>query len=535
MKNNSKSLKRTNKERVNEEISMEQVGMIVQALTVFSPHTKTISLQQAMNQYGTPETKFDIKISVARTSEHEVYYNLPRAEENVPAIQDNLPTDSTALKKTGQPTHYLKGTKEKYKLAIQQGLPVFYYFEYITEAEAKQAGAKKTTNNLGTDITDFLKIGSEMVNEKGALTINLTDNTDSEIIASGNGLYLLVRTAANNQKELDKNKTFVKMNVMEMKSAKVDADNKFEDTNFLSIKTNSDKQSLVKEYIYLLFTMSSKEYNDIIKKPSSTGYYLYEGPHGTGLPGIRDGQVSFFKNGIGEIVKTTQFGPERDELVKDALTGQLFLMNDWLYPISQNVLVTNLKSGKFKVMSRSNIQSYLDKFDEAKTETERDAVVVDFMTKAMNDYKENFMNMVDNFAKEMGVTKEQILKEFDIEKGVNETIKKITAMLGDKNRTEYKTGKDAKTILGAFSYVKTLSNTMGTKPGKTDPGKLPFKDIETAETEVKVGETKYQIRTKTASTNFDDLKDVNLRRGLDIKKESFRYLKTFEGFRRGRR
>lgn len=529
MKYNSRNLrssKKLNKETINEEISMSQVGMIMQAVTALGPQVKTITLQQAISEYGTPETKFDIVISVARTSEEEVDYTR--------GIKENLPTDQSSWEKTGAPTHYLKGSKQKYNLAVKQGLPVFYYFEYITEAEAKEAGAKKTTAG-STDITDFLKVGSEIINEKGSMTFDLSDGGDEEIIVSGNGLFLLVRTAANNQKELDKGKPFIKMNVVDMKSAKVDKSGKFEDSNFLKIKTNSDKQTMVKEYIYLLFTMGSKHYDDMIKKPSSTGFYLIDGFHGEGLPGIRDGKVSNFNKGYGEIVRSTQFGSERDELIKDALTGQLFMMNDWLFPLNQGIITQNLADGKFNIMSRSEMQSYLDKFNQAQTETERDQVVVDFMTEAMEDYKENFLNMVDIFAKDINITKEQILKEFDIEKGVNQTLRAIKGMLSGKSKTEYKTGQDPKVIPGAFEYVKKMSNVIGTKPTPGKPGTLPFKDIETAETVVKVGETKYQIRTKTASaekTGMEQLKDVDIRRGTGIKKESFRYLKTYEGFRR---
>lgn len=523
MNNKYRSSKKMNKENLNEEISMEQVGMLMQAVTALGPQAKTITLQQAIT-HGTPETKFDIVISVARTSQEEVDYNK--------GIKENLPTEPSSWEKTGSPTHYLKGSKQKYNLAVKQGLPVFHYFEYITEVEARNAGAKKTTAG-DVDITDFLKIGSEMINEKGSMTFDLSDGGDEEIIASGNGLFLLVRTAANNQKELDKSKPFIKMNVVDMKSAKADKSGEFEDSNFLKIKTNSDKQSMVKEYVYYLFTMSSKEYNALVQKPAGNGmYYLFEGSHGQGSLGIRDDKVSTFKTGLGEIVKTTKLGSERDELVKDALTGQLFLMNDFLFPLNKDVITQNLADGKFNIMDRSEIQSYLNKFDEAKTENERDQVVIDFMTEAMSDYKENFLNMVDTFAKDMNISKEVILKEFDIEKGVNQTVNVIKQMLTSKKKVIMRAGKDSEVIPGAFDKVKTLINKTGDKPGTTTPGALPFKDIETAETVVKVGETKYQIRTKTTSDQF---RDVEIRRATGIKKESFRYLKTFEGFRRSKK
>lgn len=500
MNNESRNLKERNKEVLNEEISMEQIAMVMQAFTAVSPTANTISLQQAIN-LGNPQTKFEIKISVARTSEEEVYYNLidPSTGKmhptwNISYIQENLPTTTEA----GAPTHTLIGKKSDYKRAISEGKEVLHYFKYVSDAEAKQLGAKPTFDGKGNNITDFLKIGDKVINEKGSLTFDLTDGKDEEIIASGNGLYLLVRTAANNQLELDKSGKFIKMNVVEMKSADVKG-GKFKDTDLLTLKTSSDKTTLAKN-ISMAFELTSEHYNNQLdpKFLSKTDQFIIN-TWGGGSPIFKDGDVVGNLGSYQDIISGNKFlkaapntGVQRDDNAIAVIEGQILLMNDFLRAEGVNFFDV-IKGESLKKMSKSDIQSYVNKYKEAKDDSSREAIVREFLEKAMEDYKENFTNFVEAYSKNMGISKEQILDNFDLDSQINK-------------------------FLGNLKLTKHVTQVTGKTPGDSMPLPTPSKSIEKTETVVKVGETKYQIRNKTNSKN-----------------ESLKYLRTFEGFRRNLR
>jgi len=516
MKKELKHLKKFESEMINEEVSMEQIALIMQAITatgqVASPYT--ISLQQAMQQ----STILTIEFGVARTSDHEVYYNLPNPNHNIKDIQENLPTSAEA----GVPTHYVEIYQKDIEEAIRTSSEVVGKGKYISEAEAKKAGAKKKVNNLGTDITNFISIDGEVINESGKISLTLGDGKNRKIIASGNGLYLLVRTAANNQSHLDKGaKNFIKLNVLEMKSAVVDSQGKFKDTDYVSIRTSADK-TLKFETIHAAFQLGTEHYENIIKSgkiPGGGDLFLFQGLFGEGSPVIKDGvKVNNLKNmndiiiGGSGLRKATNLGEARDQNIIDIVDGQLYTLYDFL--LIPGDLSSSIKDMDIKVkkMNKEEIKSYLNKFKSAKTEEERQSVMKEFVEKAMSDYKESFLNFVDGITKNTGVSKAQILGEFKIEEKVQD-------------------------FVDNFKPKKSVVQSTGSIPLKELPGTKPIKKIATGETEVKVGETKYQIRTKTANVETKtDLSDINVRRGVPtIKKESLKYLKTFENFRQNKK
>jgi hypothetical protein len=516
MKKELKHLKKFESEMINEEVSMEQIAMIMQAITatgqVASPHT--ISLQQAMQQ----STILTIEFGVARTSDHEVYYNLSNPNHNKKDIQENLPTSPEA----GAPTHYIEIYQKDIENAIKSGSEVFGKAKYISEAEAKKAGAEKKVNKLGTDITDFISIDGEVVNESGKITLTLGDGKNKKIIASGNGLYLLVRTAANNQSHLDSGaKNFIKLNVLEMKSAVVDSQGNFKDTDYVSIKTSADK-TLKFENIHVAFQLGTEHYENIIKKgeiPGGRNLFLFKGLFGEGSPVIRNGVHVDNLTNMNDIIiggsglrEATNLGEARDQNIIDIVDGQLYSLYDFL--LIPGDLSSSIKDMDIKVkkMNKDEIKSYLNKFKSAKTEEERQGVMKEFVEKAMGDYKESFLNFVDGITKKTGVSKEQILQEFKIDEKVQD-------------------------FVDNFKPKKSAVQGTGSIPLKKSPQKKPIKKIESSETQVKVGETKYQIRTKTAEVETKtDLSDPNLRRGIPtIKKESLKYLRTFENFRQNKK
>jgi hypothetical protein len=515
MKKDLKHLKKfENSEKINEEVSMEQIALIMQAITatgqVTSPYT--ISLQQAMQQ-----STLTIEFGVARTSDHEVYYNLPNPAHNIKDIQENLPTSPEA----GVPTHYVEIYQKDIEEAIRTSSEVVGKGKYISEAEAKKAGAKKKVNNLGTDITDFISIDGEVVNESGKISLTLGDGKNKKIIASGNGLYLLVRTAANNQSHLDKgNKNFIKLNVLEMKSAAVDSEGNFKDTDYVSIRTTADKE-LKFETIHVAFQLGTEHYENIIKSgkiPGDADLFLFQGIFGKNSPVIKDGVHVDNLTNMNDIIiggsglrKATNLGEARDQNIIDIVDGQLYLLYDFL--LIPKDLSSSIKDMDIKVkkMNKDEIKSYLNKFKSAKTEDERQSVMKEFVEKAMSDYKESFLNFVDGITKKTGVSKEQILEEFNIDEKVQD-------------------------FVDNFKPKKSAVHGTGSLPGKELDVKKPIKKVETGETRVKVGETKYKIRTKTAEVETKtDLSDPNLRRGITIKKESLKYLRTFENFRQNKK
>jgi len=535
MNKKMKYLKKFDQERVYEEISFKDAAMIMtQLVNLGTPQAGTITLQQAMQQ--TSDTQLKVEIGVSRTTGTNVCYN--NSTYVTQEVQENLPQ----TKEAGSPTYTIKFKESELLKAIDEGREVFFYSKYISDAEAKTAGAKKTfQGDLQT--TNFLKVGSQVINGKGTVFLDLTDGTDEEIIASGNGLLLLMRLAANNQKNLDQGKGVLKLNIMNMGEATAGKDKTFKDTDIISIYTNSDKATPARTFMYFLFTVSDPIYNQAIKKPLSdkSQIYKYQGLHGKRRYGLRDGQIVDHRLlGLGDIINKTPevngvIPQERDEMVIDQLSMELMLMNDFIYPTIKSA---EEKPGAAKIMSREEIKGYLDRFKSGKTDSEKDKVFIEFMEKAMDDYKNNFLEFVDSYTKNLGISRETVLQEFDIDQACKKVITQLKNILSSQDKQVKDKSGDMIYVPGERSkQIKTISQTEGTIPQKSLELPPPFKKVEVSKTDVVEGKTKYIIKTKYSSADLEDLEKIR-RRGENqiktdptIKNERFKFLKTFERFK----
>lgn len=514
-----------NYEKLNEEISNEQIVMVMQVLSMFSGQQQspqgTISLQQLMNQQQQGDSSVNIEIGVTRTSEEDAYYNMTKSSDNNKSIQDNLPLGKASrelLNKDQLNSHYVIGTVGDFKKAVSDSLPTFEYFKYVNESSLPKSSVyKKRVNNLGTDITDYLKIGDQEINFKGDLLFDLSKLNDStQIIASGNGLLLLIRTASNQQKYLAKNKgQFLSKNLVQMRKIAKGAE-KFTDTDMVSIKANANKQTIA-ENIRLFFQMSDDYFVNIL----SSG----KGPSGIALgskeilkgnydiaamnPLVRKGE---FFGSLERIIHLSSGGSglakpldqaQRDENVIMAINGQLVLMNDFLIDYAKGSgavgETSKLLSGTtYDFMSETRIKDYLEKFRSVSKEgknittifKEQDIIVKEFLNEAFDQYADNFLKFVDKVTEGVNVDKSQLLSGFDIKSQV-------------------------KKFVNQFINKHNVTDIVGNIPlggGSKGPG---TKKVETGKTDVKVGETDYKIRNRT----IDELKG-----------ESFRYIKTFRKF-----
>jgi hypothetical protein len=450
-------------------------------------------------------TQLKVEFGVSRTTLTPVVIN--SSGRNTEEVQENLPKGPGA----GTPTHTIKFMKSDFQKAIQEGREVFYYSKYTTDIAP-----------------DFLSVGGKgnQANRTGTVVLDF-EGPDEEIIASGNGLLLLMRLAANNQKNIDGGKGFLKLNIMNMGEATAGKDKSFKDTDIISIVTNSDKATQARTLIYFLFTVSDPSHNEAIKKPLSDKSMIrkYQSAHGRLRLGLRDGQIMDHRlKGLGDIINKTPevngvIPKERDEMVIDHLAMELMLMNDFLYP---NLKVAYEKPLNAKIMDRATIGRYLEEFKSAQNDKEKDAVFIRFMEEAMDGYKNNFLDFVDSYTKNLGVSRETVLGNFNIEQSCKGVITQLKNILKDSEDKSYKDKSgDLKVIPSERSkQIETISQAIGTVGLKSIEVPPPHKKVEVSKTDVIEGKTTYVIKNKSANTT--------------LKNEKFKIIKTFERFKFGR-
>ena len=349
-------------QKINEEVSLETIARATMELgAVFGggAGAKTISLQQAINTNPANEISRQIliarstqptedktgKISKEQETGHYAYYN--NAD-----IKNNLPT--------GKQTHYLRGKKSDILNAINGDGPNLQNFKFISLEEAKAEGlSKQKKDSNGNDVTDFLKIGDKKIENEGNLTFNL-DGPDEDIIVSGNGLWLLMRTVQK-QKELGK---ITPINRLEMGLKGVQGE--FTPVEVLNMRTQLLKEGILNR-IYYSFELTT-EYGDNMSSANTMAHHN----HIENLIGASDQQIV-------------------DEVHKMILLS----VSDFL-PKTEDGKIAKLGNINMETISKETVNKYLQDFKSA-NEMDRDVIFKKLISEINDTYISNLSNFVDNY------------------------------------------------------------------------------------------------------------------------------------------